>query len=181
MGIVFRAEQPILERSVAIKFLRPDQHDAWASRRFHEEALTAGRLHHPNTISIIDVGRTEAGTPYLVMEYVHGCTLRELIRRDGVPSRRRAVEIVQQILAALDDTHGAGVIHADVKSDNVMVSEQRDGTDIVKLLDFGLARVDGREDYDNAVSGTPAYIAPEVIRGARPTVASDLYSVGVIL
>ncbi len=181
MGVVFRAEQPLLQRSVAIKFLRTGNADDWSSRRFHVEAVAAARLRHPNAIGILDVGRTDAGTPYLVMEYVRGRTLRELVRRDGVPSRRRAVDIVTQLLAALEDAHRADIIHADVKASNVMIREVDDGTDVVKLVDFGLARLDDLDEAELGVSGTPEYLAPEVVVGGKPTIASDLYAVGVIL
>jgi hypothetical protein len=154
--------------------------------RFRTEALAGSRLSHPNVASVIDFGVTAEGTPFLVMEHVAGERLGRIIERDGVLSPRRACELVAQILSALEAAHAAGIIHADVKGDNVLVEVRRDGHEVVTLIDFGIARLTDRrthadEETGRLLSGTPEYLAPEVIEGGAPTAASDLYSAGIVL
>lgn len=180
MGTVYRAEQVALARTVAVKVFDPSSIDSQALRRFQDEVRLVGRLHHPNTVALIDAGRTDDGWPFLVMEYVAGSSLRALIAGE-VLSLRRAAQIVGQILAALDDVHRASVVHRDVKSDNVMVEVVRGRPDVVKLIDFGLACAIGGAPLDDHLSGTPEFMAPELIQGASPAAASDLYAAGVIL
>ena len=186
MGAVYRAEQPALARTVAIKFLHRElAGDPAVAERFRIEAIDTARLRHPNTVAVLDYGEHDDGTPFLVMEFVDGWTLGQLIRVEGPPSLRRTAHLVGQILAALGSAHRAGIVHADVKSDNVLVEARPDEGERVKLVDFGLARV-GRPAEPGAspaglISGTPDYMAPEVIAGAPPTPAADLYAVGVIL
>lgn len=185
MGVVYRADQLILERPVAIKFLHPElDGDPVVSARFQTEARTAARLDHRNTVAVLDFGQDDDGHPYLVMEYVRGRTLRELVD-DGAMAPERAIAICAQILAALGEAHRAGIVHADVKSENVLLESRTDG-DRVKLVDFGLAcvsRSSARDEIPDErwVAGTPEYMAPELIRGDRPTPASDLYAVGIVL
>jgi serine/threonine protein kinase len=186
MGIVYRAEQACLLRSVAVKLLRPElETNPHALRRFHDEALAGSRLHHRNVVSVIDFGETVAGAPFLVMEHLRGEPLGELIHRAGAMPLRRAANLVGQILAALADAHHAGIVHADVKSDNILVDTNHDGSELAKLIDFGLARLADHPrpviGGDMLVSGTPDYIAPEVVRGGIPTPLSDLYGIGIVL
>jgi serine/threonine-protein kinase len=189
MGVVYAAEQLALARTVAIKLLHEELvPDAELVRQLEGEARTASRLSHPNVAAMLDVGRTDDGRPFLVMEHVRGDTLAELVRAGGPMPVERAAALVAQVLAALDAAHAAGVVHADVKSDNVIVLAGRDGAEIAKVVDFGLARTiaEARRapiDADGLllVSGTPEYMAPEVVRGEPPRVASDLYGAGVIL
>ncbi len=201
MGVVYRAEQCALSRTVAIKLLHQELlRDPRIARRFRAEAIAAARLAHPNSVAVLDWGESDEGTPYLVMEYVRGRTLSQLVREHGELPLPVASELVAQILAALGEAHTAGIVHADVKGDNVLVEESRDGTLRVKLVDYGLARIgcrgdDHGDDYseleidadagapcdEQLISGTPEYMAPEVIRGEAPTPAADLYAVGVIL
>lgn len=185
MGVVHRAEQPALARTVAIKLLRSElTRDRRMNARFRAEALAMARLSHPNLVTVIDYGETEEGTPFLVMEYVHGRSLGELVRTGGEISVERAIALTLQVLSGLAAAHAAGVIHADVKSDNVLVWNGHDGRERVKLIDFGLAQgpaVDGEQGRSGEVLGTPEYLAPEVIRGSRPARPADLYGVGIIL
>jgi serine/threonine-protein kinase len=181
MGTVFLADQPALARQVAIKVLRPDfvSHRDLA-RRFREEAVAASRVRNPRSVAILDCSALPDGTPYIVMEYVRGRSLGRVIGEDDI-SLARAVELVQQILSALEAAHGAGVIHGDIKSENFLV-EGVDDVDRVTMIDFGLARMlDASPEDDDRVSGTPEYMAPEVIRGQPAQRESDLYAVGVIL
>jgi serine/threonine-protein kinase len=186
MGTVFRAEQVLLERPVAIKVL----HAELASQpeyvqRMSVEAVAASRVRSPHSVRVFDFSALPDGTPYLVMEHVPGRTLRRVLADDAV-SLPRAIDLVEQILTALGATHDSGVVHGDVKSDNFLVDAAR-GRDHVTLIDFGLARIEGApvqpdtEQGEVMVSGTPAYMAPEVICGEPPTASSDLYGAGVIL
>jgi len=183
-GAVFKADQTALGRTVAVKILAEHlADDARLVKRFHDEALAASRLNHPNTVSVIDYGQTPDGLLYLVMEYVRGPTLTQLIASDFPLAHARVLDLVAQILAGTEEAHLAGVVHADLKSDNVIVDARRTGVDMVKVVDFGISRlVTGPRDGDDRnICGTPEYMAPEVITGAPPGFASDLYAVGIIL
>ncbi len=180
MGQVYLADEPALARTVAIKILHPrlaGNRDVVAA--FREEAVAASRVRHPSCVGIIECNRLPDGTPVIVMEHVPGRSLSRVIAEEPIPLPR-ALELMTQILGALEAAHASGVVHADVKSDNFLV-ETIDGGDHVTLIDFGLARMDGAAPFEGMVSGTPEYLAPEVIRGGRPTPCSDLYGAGVIL
>ncbi|HEU5055523.1 MAG TPA: protein kinase [Kofleriaceae bacterium] len=183
-GAVFEADQLVLGRTVAVKVLRSElARDSRFVARFHDEALAASRLNHPNTVSVIDYGQTEDGLLYLVMEFLRGPTLTHVLRNETLrPSR--VADLVAQILSGLEEAHDAGVVHADLKADNVVVERRRGDWDLVKVVDFGIARLVGQPTKDGAektICGTPEYMAPEVIQGEDPTYASDIYAVGVIL
>jgi Protein kinase domain/AAA ATPase domain len=183
-GAVFKADQTTLGRTVAVKILAEQlAEDARLVRRFQDEALAASRLNHPNTVSVIDYGQAPDGLLYLVMEYVRGPTLTQLIASDFPLEHARVLDLVAQILAGVEEAHLAGVVHADLKSDNVIVDARRTGVDMVKVVDFGISRLVTvpRDGDDRNICGTPEYMAPEVITGAAPGFASDLYAVGVIL
>ena len=180
MGIVFRAEQPALSRTVAIKLLHPDLvSDAVFAHRFQDEARAASRVRHAGSVAVLDCDVTADGAPFIAMEHVAGRTLGRLLAEHELPLSR-VLAIASQILCSLEAAHACGVIHADVKSDNFLVDVRPEG-DVVTMIDFGLAMIDGEWIDSGFVSGTPEYMAPELIRGEAPTIASDLYSVGVIL
>lgn len=189
-GCVYRAEQVALRRDVAVKVLNPRlASDPEFVEQLHHEALAASRLNHPNIVSIIDFGQSEDGLCFIAMEYLRGRTLTEMLRRAAALPLARAIAIVDQLLRGLSAAHTAGVIHADLKSDNIMV-EELDSGDLVKVVDFGIARlldpllpIHGRRTHDTQpkICGTPEYMAPEVIRGDKPVQASDIYAAGVIL
>lgn len=184
-GTVYQADQTALGRTVAVKVLRPElAGDPRLVQRFRDEALAASRLNHPNTVSVIDYGQSDDGLLYIVMEYLRGITLTQLIRAEPEIDDARVVDVVSQVLAGLEEAHHAGVIHADLKSDNIMIERRRGGWDLVKVVDFGIARLMSSEPGEisrRAICGTPEYMAPELIGGAAPTVATDLYAVGVVL
>lgn len=184
-GAVYQADQTALGRTVAVKLLRPElARDPRLVTRFHDEALAASRLNHPNTVSVIDYGQTDDSLLYIVMEYLRGVTLTHLIHNESPLADARIVDLVSQVLSGLEEAHHAGVIHADLKSDNIVVERRRGGWDLVKVVDFGIARLletPPAEEDRRTICGTPEYMAPEVIGGADPTVASDLYAVGVVL
>ncbi len=186
MGVVYAATQAALSRRVAVKVLRPELlGNPTVVEHFRREALAASRVTHPSLVAIIDVGHTDEGAPYLVMEYVPGRPLGEVIggRPIDVP---RALRLTDQLLAGLAESHRRGVVHADVKTDNLLVHLDADGQERIKLIDFGLANIDGdvvasEVDGERAVAGTPEFMAPEVIRGGTAGVAADLYGAGVVL
>lgn len=183
MGVVYSAIQVALGRRVAIKIPRAEvSADPVAIRRFKTEARAGGRLAHRNIVRVIDFGGRD-GAPFLVMEYVGGVPLETLVAEHGPMTPEVATEVVTQLLAALHEAHAAGIIHADVKSGNVLVETLPDGALLARVIDFGLALFSDEpfENVDRLVSGTPEYLAPEVISGARPNVASDIYSAGVVL
>lgn len=184
-GSVYRADQVALGRTVAVKILRGDlAGDPRLVSRFADEALAASRLNHPNTVSIIDYGQSEDGLLYLVMEFLRGQPLTSIIARELPLAPERIVDILGQVLSGIEEAHAEGVIHADLKADNIVVSARRGGRDWVKVVDFGIARLLERsqESADGRmICGTPEYMAPEIIRGNPPGIASDIYAVGVIL
>lgn len=187
MGVVYEAQTA--GGPVALKVLHPQRcEDERALRRFHDEVVAGLIVSHENLAATIDHGEVD-GVPYLVMERVCGEPLGTRLQRDGAPSLRRGVEIARQILAGLGALHAAGIVHGDVKSDNVLLESLEDGDVRARLIDLGLAHVQFSPDDDvrrpgpdeEVVSGTPEYMAPEVIRGEGASTASDLYGVGVIL
>jgi serine/threonine-protein kinase len=186
MGSVFLAEQPALGRKVAIKVLHPELARCPAhAARIRDEAIAACHVRSSHCLSVIDCSMLPDGSSYLVMEYVPGRSLARLIAEESVPLNR-VIALFDQVLAALSSIHDAGIVHADVKSDNFLV-ESFDGRDHVTMIDFGLARFTASspgvemEDGEAVVSGTPEYMAPEVVSGGAPTAASDIYGAGVIL
>jgi serine/threonine-protein kinase len=189
MGAVYRGKHVMMEKTVAIKVLRPSlAGDNDVVARFSREAKAASRISHPHAVSVTDFGEAENGVVFLVMEYLDGRTLKDIIRSEGPMPLDRAVEIVRQVAGALDVAHQQGVVHRDLKSDNIMLS-QTNGGDWAKVLDFGIAKIqqpEGVRDNDitaaNLVIGTPQYMSPEQCSQTGPIDArSDVYSLGVIV
>lgn len=184
VGVVYQARRRGSGSPVVVKFLQRERRDDRSVRRFHDEAVAGSLVTHPNVASVIDDGSTEEGEPFLVMEHARGESLGRLIARTVTVAQ--AIAIARQILAGLSAIHACGIVHADIKSDNVIV-DTTDGVYTVKLIDFGLARVQFNCDEaaairgDEWLSGTPEYMAPEIIQGHGACFASDLYAVGVIL
>ena len=180
MGQVYKAFQRRLKRVVCIKTLLPEfAADQETSSRFAREATTTAALNHPNIVSIFDVGTTPEGVAYLVMELIDGKPLRIVLRDEAPVGVPRAVMLMNQVLAALAEAHTHGIVHRDLKPANVMVVMQRDGTELCKLLDFGIARVlaetDERLTRTGMTVGTPGYMAPEQIVGGEVDHRADLY------
>lgn len=187
MGTVFEAAHAALARTVAIKVMHRDLADGQDHvRRFRQEAIAAGRFSHAHSVRILDYDRTPSGHPFLVMELVRGPTLVQYAYDNAPLPLEQVVGLAEQLLGALDAAHAVGVVHGDVKSDNIIVQRGELEPDI-KLIDYGLAIVDGvrSEPSPGAGSmllvGTPDYMAPELIAGHCPSVASDLYAVGIVL
>ena len=189
MGSVYRGKHVMMDKTVAIKVLRPSlAGDDAVVARFSREAKAASRISHPHAVSVTDFGESESGVVFLVMEYLDGRTLKDLIRSEGPMPLARSVEIVRQVSGALDAAHLQGVIHRDLKSDNIMLS-QTNGGDWAKVIDFGIAKIqqpEGARDNDitaaNLVIGTPQYMSPEQCSQTGTIDArSDIYSLGVIV
>jgi len=186
MGSVFLAEQPALERKVAIKILHPELTDCVVhAQRIRREAVAACRVSSPHCVSVIDCCVSSTVGWYLVMEYISGRSLGRVLSEEPLPLQRTAA-LFEQVLSALGAVHASGLVHGDVKSDNFLV-DTVDGADHVMMIDFGLARVPGSYawlDLENdvvTVSGTPEYMAPEIVSGEPSMPSADLYSAGAIL
>lgn len=183
MGVVYSAVQRSLGRRVAIKVPHAElATDPAVSRRFRAEARASGQLDHRNIARVIDFGGRD-GALYLVMQYVAGTALDKLVMQHGPMEPGIAAELCDQILAALGEAHTAGIIHADIKTANVLVETLGDKTLRAVVIDFGLARFYNETSFDDGLllSGTPDYLSPELIRGGPPTVASDIYAAGIVL
>lgn len=186
MGKVYRAEQTTLGRTVAIKVIHPHLlSDDQTVARFYNEAKAASRLNHPSSVGVYDFGRTEDGVMYLVMEYLTGQDLAEIIASEGPLSFRRICKIMLQILSALEEAHSLGVIHRDLKPENIFISKNRKGEDNIKVLDFGLATIIGQGATSitkpGLVCGTPDYMSPEQAQALPLDGRADLYALGVVL
>jgi hypothetical protein len=178
MGAVYRAERLGLGRFVAVKFLT-DVASEQSLQRFEREARAMSRLNHPHVVSVIDFGVSK--TPYIVMEYVTGRPLHDLIAL-GPADASRVIHIMRQLSAGLAHAHGHGIIHRDIKPANVMLTEATGTGDYVRILDFGLAKLKGAASLSstNIVVGTPSYMAPEQSRGEEEDGRSDVYSSGIL-
>jgi serine/threonine-protein kinase len=181
MGVVYRARHLLIDRVVAIKILVPGKNNDHLRAWFLREARAANRINHAHIVDIYDYGETEEGLAYLVMEYLDGTPLNELVARGPVPLAR-AADILEQCCAALARAHDLGVIHRDFKPDNVFLLERAGRKDFVKILDFGLARLlqEASPTAKGAVFGTPEYMSPEQTLGQEARASSDLYSVGIV-
>jgi serine/threonine-protein kinase len=179
MALVYRGHDDELERPVAVKLLADNlAADPSFRKRFVREARTAAQLTHPNVVQVYDAGEVD-GRPYIVMEYVEGETLADLLERRGRLPAAEAVELALQVCAGLDHAHAAGLVHRDIKPQNLLLGS--DGT--VKVADFGIARSahGTRLTETGSVLGTAAYLAPEQVAGEDVTAAADVYAVGVVI
>ena len=188
MGAVFRSHHLQLKRDVAVKILHPQLGDNdEISKRFDREARAAARLDHPNIVSVTDYGTTKEGMKYMVMQLVSGPELATLLGRPVPPMR--AIELAIQIFRGLEHAHANDVIHRDLKPENVIVTLDHDDDEVLKLVDFGIAKIVDEEDVEVAqpltrlglVFGTPHYMSPEQATGSKIDQRTDIYSVGVML
>jgi eukaryotic-like serine/threonine-protein kinase len=182
---VYLAEHILMRRQVALKVLKPQAAtDEWQAR-FRREAWLAGKLHHQNFVRLYDYGWTR-GAFYYAMEYLKGCNFAELVEREGPQPATRVIQLLRQVCAALEESHGLGILHRDIKPQNIMVCDMAGQHDLVKVLDFGLVKkMGGDHSRDLTVGlrilGTPAYLSPERITDPGSTdPRSDLYAVGAV-
>ncbi|MBD0325912.1 MAG: protein kinase [Pyrinomonadaceae bacterium] len=189
MGTVYRSTHVLMEKTVAIKVLHPAlAADDKIVARFSREAKAASRISHPHALNVTDFGEAENGVVFLVMEYLHGKTLKDIIHESGPMPLPRVVEIIRQVCGALAAAHNEGVVHRDLKSDNIMLVDVSGGGDWAKVLDFGIAKITEKVGQDpaltapNLIIGTPQYMSPEQCSQASEIDArSDIYSLGIIL
>lgn len=193
MGEIYRARRLHIGDTVAVKVLRPDVIENEKTRqRFYREARAAAMLHHPNAVVIHDFGEDTDGTAYIVMELLIGRSLRQLLVESGTIAPRRVYTIIRQACAALDAGHRNGIVHRDIKPDNIYLLDTHDDEDHVKILDFGIAKLadkaldtlsmeEQRLTNVGTVIGTPHYMSPEQCQGEEADSRSDIYSLGVVL
>jgi serine/threonine protein kinase len=188
MGSVYKAEQLLMDRIVAIKIL-PQQHakDDRTLKRFEAEAKISCQVNHPNAVLLHDFG-VDDGMPYLVMEFIEGKTLKQLLEGSDPLPPARIYRIMQQVCAALGEAHASGIVHRDVKPSNIMLRASRGDEDLVKVLDFGVAKVMKHAatvatdlTMAGAIVGTPKYMSPEQGMSKELDVRSDIYSLGCVL
>jgi len=188
MGAVYKAIHLAMNQTVALKVLNPEAlGDDTAVQRFYHEAKASSRLKHPNTIKVFDFGRSEEGHLYLVMEYLEGQTLGALLREERVLSVGRSIKITKQVLKSLGEAHDQGLVHRDLKPDNIFLTKVFGENDFVKVLDFGISKfVDTSPDHETLtqaglIPGTPLYVSPEQALGRSVGGTADIYSLGIIL
>jgi serine/threonine-protein kinase len=189
MGVVYKARHELMDRIVAIKMLQSQLiSDSMSVKRFQQEARAASKLKHPNVITLYDFGVSPTGQPYLVMDYLEGVSLADVIKKEGQVGVDRSVKIFGQACSALDHAHKQGVIHRDLKPGNIMLVEDDQDKDCVKVVDFGVAKLlwGGEEENQRLtqtgeVCGSPVYMSPEQCQGQKLDQRSDVYSMGVVM
>ena len=187
MSTVYRATQIAVGRPVALKIMNRElAADLKSVARFQQEARAIAGLRHPNTIRLFDYGQTEDGHLFLVMEFLVGQSLAEVIDTEAPLEADRAIHIAKQIFDALAEAHSNGIVHRDLKPDNIFLTDVGLQTDFVKILDFGIAKVTrqaGRQDLtaSGLILGSPGYMAPEQVQGTASTEQTDIYAVGALM
>ncbi len=185
MGAVYLAEHVKMGRKSAVKIMNPGMvNDADAIQRFNREATNASRITHPNVAAIYDFGETREGLIYLAMEFIEGDSLTAVIERLGALPPQRAANIAFQTSEGLVVAHDMGIVHRDLKPDNIMIAKNRDGSDCVKVVDFGIAKATENQNQKvtktGLVVGTPEYMSPEQLAGDKLDGRSDIYSLGLV-
>jgi serine/threonine-protein kinase len=188
MGQVYLAEHVKMGRRSAIKVMNPSMvHDPDAVARFNREASNASRITHPNVCAIYDFGETPDGLIYLAMEFIEGEPLTDVLEREGALPLPRATAIFLQTADALQAAHDLGIVHRDLKPDNIMLARRKSGGDMVKVVDFGIAKAVGGDQAGQKVTktglvvGTPEFMSPEQLSGDAVDGRSDLYSLALVL
>jgi serine/threonine-protein kinase len=188
MGTVYLGEHVKMGRKSAIKVMTQAMtNDPDAVSRFNREASNASRLSHPNICQIYDFGETTDGIIYLAMEFIEGCSLSDLVEREGALPPARAARILRQSADALQVAHDQTIVHRDIKPDNIMIVQAKDGSDVAKVVDFGIAKALAGDETGQKVTktglvvGTPEYMSPEQLSGDKLDGRSDIYSLGLVL
>ena len=189
MGLVYKARHTLMKRIVALKMLHPNMvADESTVKRFQKEAEALSCLNHPNILTVFDFGVSKDGHPYLVTDYLEGQTLAEILEKNESMHWQRAVRVFTQVCSALAHAHRHGVVHRDIKPSNIMLVQFEDQDDVVKILDFGIAKVLDSERTDSnqltrtgEVFGSPLYMSPEQCRGKTLDARSDMYSLGCVI
>jgi serine/threonine-protein kinase len=185
MATIYLARHALLKRPTAVKILKKTIGTDEFAHRFEREVQLVSQLRHPNTVQIYDFGRTGEGQPYYVMEFIDGATLTEIVEHSGAVPPGRVIHVLRQIAAALREAHSTGLVHRDVKPDNVMLC-RRGEDDFVKLLDFGLVKDVLREETRDVtkqirILGTPRYMSPErIVNPSDVDARADLYALGAV-
>ena len=184
MGQVYLAEHVKMGRKSAVKVMNPGMvHDADAISRFNREAANASRINHPNVAGIYDFGETPDGLIYLAMEFIEGEALTDVVKSHGALPPTRAADITRQAAEGLAVAHDMGIVHRDLKPDNIMIAKNRDGSDCVKVVDFGIAKANSENQKvtrTGMVVGTPEYMSPEQLAGDKLNGQSDIYSLALV-
>ena len=185
MGTVYLAEHVKMGRKSAVKIMNPGMmNDADAIQRFNREATNASRITHPNVAAIYDFGETREGLIYLAMEFIEGDSLTAVVERLGALPPQQAANIAFQTAEGLVVAHDMGIVHRDLKPDNIMIAKNRDGSDCVKVVDFGIAKATENQNQKvtktGLVVGTPEYMSPEQLAGDKLDGRSDIYSLGLV-
>lgn len=189
MGVVYKGRQHLMDRIVAIKMLRA-QHvsDSMSVKRFQQEGKACCLLNHPHVITIYDFGVSPSGQPFMVMDFLQGVALSDIIKQDGQVGVERSIKILMQACEALDHAHRLGVVHRDLKPSNIMLIDYDGEKDFVKVVDFGVAKINSPNDVEaqrltqvGEVCGSPVYMSPEQCMGYELDNRSDIYSMGVVM
>jgi len=188
MGVVYKARHALMDRIVAIKMLQAQLiSDSMSVKRFQQESQSASRISHPNVITVYDFGISPNGQPFIVMDYLQGISLADVIKEEGQIGVERSIKILAQACDALDHAHKMGVIHRDVKPTNFVLINYDEEKDFVKVVDFGVAKLmnatpDGqRLTQAGEVCGSPVYMSPEQCTGGELDQRSDIYSMGIVV
>ncbi|MBX9725537.1 MAG: serine/threonine protein kinase [Candidatus Obscuribacterales bacterium] len=186
MGVLYKAQQVSVERTVVIKIA----YDSLLStpneiERFAREAKALARLSHPNIVAIHDSGFIDLKIPYLVMEFINGQNLADMVNKHGLPSTKVAARIMVQICRGLNEVHNAGIVHRDIKPENIILQNNIERPDWVKIVDFGIVYLRELENRRltkrGSLVGTMEYVAPELLNDMMPDNRCDIYSLGVVI
>lgn len=187
MGVIYKARHIVLDKLVAIKTIHSNLYTPAAMQRFQIEGKAASSLSHPNIVAVYDFGVTQFGQPYMIMEYVNGRTLSDLLRLEGALSTKKFLEIFSQVCSALAHAHRKSIVHRDLKPGNIMLVPEGHSEESVRIMDLGIAKILAEGDSTPSLTktgetiGSPLYMSPEQARSLKTDYRSDLYSLGCVM